>query len=135
MSARRTHMRTRLHASLRATTWLVMFALLATRAADAHWHVCFDGQEPPAGAHVADAGLHNDADHAGKKHNDKDIQFLGISIAKQDLASADVLAVATAAESLFNSYVVPDNLPDCERVAPLTRPPPHLRPPLRGPPA
>lgn len=58
----------------RLMLWVLALAFLTVRASDTHLHLCFDGQEPPASVHLADASVHNDEHHqAGEHHADKDL--------------------------------------------------------------
>lgn len=114
----------------------VAFALLliTVRSADAHVHVCLDGQEVPASLHVADGGVHHASVNAQQGHQDKDVKY-GIDGTFQKSDTADVWLAAIVG-SLVASLPAPTaDLPQYGQAAP---PPPsepfHLRPPLRGPP-
>jgi hypothetical protein len=53
----------------------LLVAALLVRFSGVHLHLCYDGQEPPASLHVADAGLHDDHDTGPVEHRDVDVQL------------------------------------------------------------
>jgi hypothetical protein len=116
--------------------WTVVLAVLTVRASDTHLHFCYDGQEPPTTVHSADASVHDDEQHDGEEHADKDFDpFVGLLL-KQGSSDADlalptyvVAAVLLLPPVTHIVSAVSDSLP------PHASPPFHLRPPLRGPPA
>ena len=111
------------------------FALLlfAVRSADAHVHMCLDGQEPLASLHVADAGVHHTDAGVQQQHNDKDVKYASDGTFKKG-ESADLLLVATV-WSLVN-FLSPYTAERPPHVAstPVLPVRAYLRPPLRGPP-
>lgn len=116
--------------------WTVALAVLTVRANDTHLHLCFDGQEPPTSVHSADASVHDDDDHAGETHADKDLDpFVGILPKSGDTDAEVALPVSVAVLVLLlpplqqAPSVVFDTVPAA--VGSSFR----LRPPLRGPPA
>lgn len=116
--------------------WLVLIAFLAIRLGDAHLHLCFDGQEPPASVHMADGSVHDDAHHVDSEHNDRDIQVFDAALVKKASGQADVLAALFVASILL--LLIP---PAAERFVRRPNDPSSfvrtrfaLRPPLRGPP-
>jgi len=118
--------------------WTVVLAILAVRLSDTHLHLCFDGQEPPASVHLADASVHHDEDHHGgdETHADKDINpFVG-TVVKIDDDTQPLLAVIVGSLLAFELIPLDPAVPAFagERL-PATDPPFYLRPPLRGPPA
>lgn len=68
--------------------WVVAFALLIVRTADAHVHLCFDGQEPRSSLHVLDrtSGCHK----TDGSHQDKDVDALGAVAAKKSAQAESV---------------------------------------------
>lgn len=70
--------------------WLLAIAMLPVRIANAHLHMCLDGQEAPIALHVQDeAGHHDDEHEAG--HEDRDIRVSGPAL----LAKAGLVDKAT----------------------------------------
>ncbi|MET0532853.1 MAG: hypothetical protein ABW171_01400 [Steroidobacter sp.] len=117
--------------------WTVVLAVLAVRLSDTHLHLCFDGQEPPASVHLADASVHHDEDHGDESaHADQDIDpFIG-TVVKSDDDTQPLLAFIVGA-LLTIDLIPPDPAVPAFNREPLTvsDPPFYLRPPLRGPPA
>lgn len=125
----------RMHRSHRRWFWLVLIAFFATRLADVHLHLCFDGQEPPSAVHVADGAVHDDAHHIDKDHADRDVDMFDAVLLKKLADPSDAL-VAVFVAALLLSAVSTRTL-----LVPLASEPPIdlrslllLRPPLRGPP-
>lgn len=116
--------------------WLLAVALLPVRMANAHLHLCLDGQAPPVSVHVQDLAMH-DGDSADEDgHTDRDL----------DVSQSVTLAKATNLDdfspAILGAYVLAILLPAQIHVAPrgvlLTpdlTPAFDLRPPPRGPPA
>lgn len=117
--------------------WAVVLAVVVVRLADAHLHLCFDGQEAPTTVHIADASVHHDQEHEdGATHADQDINpFLGTLVKSDD--DSQPLAAWIVGTLLTIELQPPDQgVPAFDRDTPLTTDPPfYLRPPLRGPPA
>ncbi|MBB6094969.1 hypothetical protein HNQ60_003856 [Povalibacter uvarum] len=117
-----------------ALIWLLAIALLPVRMANAHLHMCLDGQEPRAALHVTDVPMHDGTeDESG--HNDRDVKLsAALSITKANTLDDTPLP-------LLETYVLAIVLPVERSVAPpvfvqipdLT-PAFDLRPPSRGPP-
>lgn len=59
---------------------LLCLLLIAARVSGAHWHLCFDGSEPPQTMHVGDIDLHTD--HIADQHQDVDLKLVGEALAK-----------------------------------------------------
>lgn len=120
----------RKHLLLCVFAWM----LVVLRITDAHAHLCFDGNEPPATIHVADLGSHpceSDpvADHSG----DRDIQPAADILLKK--AAFDVFWLPSAAIPQAAIVVQPYD----EVILPAYQPAPagpavYFLPPLRGPP-
>lgn len=110
--------------------------VLSVRASDTHLHLCFDGLEPPATVHFADASVHQDDHHDGQDHSDRDVDpFVG-AFTKSDDTEGDVAAFMVASSVLLSVRPARDEPPrPSEPPYAAAGPPHHLRPPLRGPPA
>lgn len=112
---------------------LICASVLFVRTAGVHLHLCLDGQEAPTAVHWADAGVHEDDEHATGGHADRDLT-LGEGIFKAPKTAND-LPVAILGALLLMAL-----LSDGMRRLSLLHPPllhqryTHLRPPLRGPP-
>ncbi len=127
----------RLPGSTRLLIWTVLVAVLVVRASDTHLHLCFDGQEPPATVHFADASVHQDDDHhEDQDHADKDVDpFIG-ALAKSDDGDGDIATFIIGSVLLAWIPRALDEPPTQWHSPYATAGPPHhLRPPLRGPPA
>ncbi len=108
-------------------------ALLASRIAGTHLHVCLDGSEPPIELHVADDGEHH-AEDSGAPHADRDVMLGGDYLSKKgDLADPGLLALCLAL-LLFILPRLRAQLPDY--LAPARPRPARINglPPTRGPP-
>jgi hypothetical protein len=124
------------HSKFAHLLWLLAFALLPVRMANAHLHLCADGMEPPVSLHVKDAPTHWGKDHVQEEgHTDKDVDLSSSFVAKhfaQDdyspaLLDAYVLAILLPIQrqiAASSALVVPDLTPVLS-----------LRPPVRGPPS
>ena len=114
--------------------WALALLLVTVRSADAHVHMCLDGQESPAALHVADGGVH----HAGganaeQGHNDKDVKYaVDGTLKKAD--SGDAWVIATVWSLAFLLPPRTAELPSDREASPPACNPFFLRPPLRGPP-
>ena len=116
--------------------WIVFVsvALVATRIAGSHLHLCFDGSEPPISFHSLDLN-----DHHGEEefeHNDQDVSLPNATIAKIVPTFLDAFIVAALAIIFIVPLLTPSFLPR-NRTASFF---PRLlllflRPPLRGPPS
>lgn len=111
------------------------FAVLAVRVSDTHLHLCFDGHEPPASVHFADASLHHDAHHEGEGHADKDVNLFHAAFVKKSGVDSDdlpLLAVVAILGLLIPAFLAPQSFgsPQIRAAGPRF----YLRPPLRGPP-
>ncbi len=118
----------------RGWLWLVLIALVATRLADVHLHLCFDGQEPRSAVHMADGAIHADEHHTQNTHSDRDVNVAGDALLKKTGDTNDLLILAffpaflyllRPARNLWSRFLL---APAPARSLFL------LRPPLRGPP-
>ncbi len=113
---------------------LLCAALLASRIAGAHLHLCLDGGEPPVSLHVADDGEHHAEDSGEAPHADRDVVLGGDYLSKKagqvDLGFV-VLALALLLFVLPRVRPRPPQffLPPRPRTARI-----HGVPPTRGPP-
>ncbi|HEY5810335.1 MAG TPA: hypothetical protein VIT67_20345 [Povalibacter sp.] len=115
--------------------WLVLIAFVATRLADAHLHLCFDGQEAASAMHVADGAVHNDAHHTDSEHADRDVDVFDAVLLKKLADSTDLLALTFVAAWLI--FLIPARRHDWthDLASPVaSRSVFHLKPPSRGPP-
>lgn len=119
--------------SMTPLLWVIAFALLCVRTADAHVHLCFDGQEPRSSLHVADRApvCHkNDGTHL-----DQDIDALGAVMAKKS-ADIDTLGPLPIAAVVLFLLALPQRDMDYDLTTqdPSPRLPELFLPLLRGPP-
>ena len=120
----------------RAPHWMivVLLAVLVTRLAGVHLHLCFDGQEPPATVH---AGEHADpSEHLfDEQHSDKDVDVLGTMLFKKAGGSIDLpVLLAACIVLLFLLQPARGQWPFAAFYRFFALQPVRLRPPLRGPP-
>lgn len=123
---------------------LACLAFLVMRLGGAHLHHCFDGSEPGNAVHFADAGLHHSAagdrmaDASGHgadgapHHDDLDTGVASDPLGKLSPPEPTALIGLLLAVMLLPRLSTPRPPTAAEQRRP-TRPP-HLRPPLRGPP-
>lgn len=113
---------------------LLALMLVIMRVADAHAHLCADGEEPPASIHLGDGGAHPCDDEQPDDHpSDKNVQLGHDGLLKKasslgDLPMPAFLAFAFEFDVRHHEVVLVE--PPTIRVDAA----PHLRPPLRGPP-
>ncbi len=76
--------------------WVALLALVIVRAADAHMHLCLEGEVHGSSVHVSDSGrcLRFDGD-SQSEHQDQDVDVFGAVLAKKS-ADADVLDLPIA---------------------------------------
>lgn len=119
-------------------TMILIAALLCVRLAGPHWHLCFDGTEPPAAlqlqGHEFTTDLGTDPKSSTKPKQDFDIDLLGQLMAKFAKASLDnpVFILAVIVLMLMPPIMAIRRAP-----APNPWRPPNrsgIRPPLRAPP-
>ena len=108
--------------------------LLVTRAGGAHWHLCFDGQEPPVSIHVADSPIEHAADDIGNPHHDQNVDVGLAWLAKHSSANFDLPPLVFAALALWAVPPQPTTQPFSEALAPTFHDFSRRLPPLRGPP-
>lgn len=118
-----------------AWAWVLLVAVLFVRLGDAHLHLCFDGQEPPATVHVMEDTAHHD-DGAGtgvSEHNDQDINLFDAVLAKK-AGAADFLLLAIAVILLLLPRLSVRQKVFFAPVQTVASLPLFFHPPLRGPP-
>lgn len=118
--------------------WAFALLLITVRSADAHVHLCLDGQEPPAALHVADGGVHHagaetQQAHQDQAHQDKDVKYSVDGTFKKADAN-DVWFIATVWSLVASLPARTAEPPQYAEATPCPSDPFHLRPPLRGPP-
>lgn len=116
--------------------WSFILALITMQLGDAHMHLCFDGQEPPASLHVYDTSRHHPPLGMDETHTDKDVNVDVASavLAKKAGTSGDMPGpIRTDAPSLLlpvyraaHSFAALPLLPASLRW--------YFQPPQRGPP-
>jgi hypothetical protein len=84
-----------MRALLHSNSFMVLLCLLliAARISGAHWHLCFDGNEPPQAMHVGDLDEHN-GDNTGT-HHDVDLKLVGDALAKNLGSGMDVMLITS----------------------------------------
>lgn len=116
--------------------WLLAVALLPVRMANAHLHLCLDGQAPPVSVHVEDLATHDGNPVSEDGHTDRDLDV------SQSLAFAKATNLNDFSPAILGAYVLAILAPAQIHVAPRSvllspdlTPAFDLRPPPRGPPA
>jgi hypothetical protein len=120
---------------VRITLALLCAVLLASRIAGAHFHLCFDGSEPPVSLHVVDSATVHSGEHDGISHDDQDVSVGGEYLAKKQGAGSDLAILALALAFLL--CFLPRNasqVPGYDRTLPARQGRAHVLPPPRGPP-
>jgi hypothetical protein len=116
--------------------WVAAISLLPMRFANAHLHLCADGQAAPVSLHIQDAPTHFEAaSSASTGHDDRDID-VPASQAIFKAGSADHLTPACIGQSFFIVFlrVAADEPVPQLSASPDLGTPSDLRPPTRGPP-
>lgn len=115
--------------------WVLAIALLPLRVANAHLHLCLDGQAAAVSLHTQDAASHFDAGDSVPGHDDRDVA-VPAPPAVVKLDTTDHVALACLFVASFALDPAPPRAP--VPALPAAAPPDSifdLRPPLRGPPA
>lgn len=119
--------------SMNPLLWVIIFAFVMVRTADAHLHLCFDGQEPRSSVRVFDHAPVPDENDSTRR--DQDTDALGAVVAKK-IAEAEMLGLPQAAKVVL--FLVPPQF-SIESEGSTQNPSPKLAdlflPLLRGPPA
>ena len=119
--------------------WAAAVALLVVRTAEAHVHLCLDGQEPPRSLHVLDVGVkcHTAGETENDNHSkDVDVAVTGAAVAKKDAQDATIVPPLFA-PVLLALIPPPQDTPSAwptVSVRPANNRPYLHRPQLRGPP-
>lgn len=116
--------------------WLVAVLLLPMRIANAHLHMCLDGQASPVSMHMADVAAHCGLGHEADGHNDRDVDVSGALIKAKastvdDGVAGDTLSAYVLA---FLLPVQPHIVPEASLLDPTLSSASGLHPPVRGPP-
>jgi hypothetical protein len=114
---------------------LLCSLLLVMRIGGTHWHLCFDGQEPPVSIHVADSSFEHSATGVESQHHDQNVEIGLASLVKHGSADFDLPPLVFAVLLLwavFPRLTVPRTR---KALAPPFSDLSLLLPPLRGPPA
>lgn len=114
---------------------LLCSVLLVLRVGGSHWHLCFDGQEPPVSVHVVDSSFEHSGSGLSQQHHDQNVEVGLASIVKHSSTDFDLPLLMIAVILLW--AVMPLLvLPRARRtLAPVFPDLSLLLPPLRGPPA
>ena len=124
----------RTHLSARVLLWTVVLAVLAVRVSDIHLHLCFDGYEPHASVHIADASVHHDEHHQSEGRADTDVNPLAGAFVKKADFDTDLPLLAVVAVLILLKPAVREIPAIRSPQVHAVRSPFRLRPPLRGPP-
>jgi hypothetical protein len=116
--------------------WVLAVASLPLRVADAHLHLCLDGQESAISVHTDDAPTHFDTEDSAPGHDDRDVEIpSATAVWKLDagahLALACVFTSVLGVELSAATVGVPAAAPPPAAVSRAF----DLQPPVRGPPA
>lgn len=124
----------RLTPTRRLYVLLLCSLLLVMRIGGTHWHLCFDGREPPVSIHVADSSFEHSTAGIDGQHHDQNVGIGLASLVKLGSAELDVPPLVIAFVLLWAA--MPTLLVPRARKAPARpgRSPFLLLPPMRGPP-
>lgn len=113
---------------------MLLASFIVARTADAHAHLCKDGQEPPASIHLADGSNHpcETADSTGHA-DDQDVQLTDDGLLKKSNLDDSSAPPPAAIVIAFVPFQVGESLSPTAREPRVTSTF-NLRPPLRGPP-
>jgi hypothetical protein len=75
--------------------WVALLALVIVRTADAHMHLCLEGEVQRSSVHISDTAGVCDSDDSQSEHQDQDVDVFGAVLAKKS-ADADVLDLPIA---------------------------------------
>ena len=118
---------------IRRVALIVLLAFTGVRLADAHLHVCLDGQEAPVTVHTAEGSGHAESHHhQADHHQDRDIAPFDAALLKAGV-DTDLFPIVAAFFIVPRTPRLLGYTADPLSLPPL-RPPSQLRPPLRGPP-
>ena len=124
------------HSTFATVLWVLAVALLPVRMANAHLHLCLDGQERPVSLHVQDIATHSGAEPTTDQgHNDRDVDVsaslltVKLSGGMDDAPLVIHLYVLTPLLPVERPTFSLIDLPSAELTSVVT-----LRPPVRGPP-
>ena len=114
--------------------WVALLALVIVRTADAHMHLCLEGEVQRSSVHISDTAGVCDSDDDQTEHQDQDVDVFGAVLAKKS-ADADVLDLPVAVHFVLSLLplergVVPHDV----AADPAPKLPYLFLPLLRGPP-
>ena len=114
--------------------WVALLALVIVRTADAHMHLCLEGEVQRSSVHISDSAGVCDSDDDRTEHQDQDVDVFGAVLAKKS-ADADVLDLPVAVHVVLSLLplergVVPHDVTE----DPAPKLPYLFLPLLRGPP-
>ena len=114
---------------------LLCSVLLIMRVGGTHWHLCFDGQEPPVSIHMVDGAVEHSVSSVEGQHHDQNVDIGWASLVKHGSADFDLPLLLLTVFLLW--AVIPRLAVTRARKAParLWSDLSLLLPPLRGPPA
>jgi hypothetical protein len=116
--------------------WVLAVALLPLRMANAHLHLCLDGQDAPIAVHVEDLPADHDDPHAANGHHDHDVDVSGSVTA---IKASNLIALDYAVIDAYVFAILLPAQPDSVQVTSFVAPDlPSvflLYPPSHGPPA
>lgn len=119
--------------SMTPLLWVILFAFVLMRTADAHLHLCFDGQESRSSVRVFDHAPVSDTNDRSRR--DQDLDALG-AVAVKKIAQAELLGPPRASKVVL--FLMPPQH-STESEGSVQNPAPKLAdlflPLLRGPPA
>jgi hypothetical protein len=125
----------RLNPVHRLSMLLLCSVLLVMRIGGAHWHLCFDGREPPVSIHIADSSFEHSSIGIDSQHHDQNVDIGLASLTKHGSADFDLPPLLLAA-FLFWAAIPRRAVPRARKApVPTWSDLSLLLPPLRGPPA
>ncbi|MEO8467260.1 MAG: hypothetical protein ABI640_18190 [Gammaproteobacteria bacterium] len=118
----------------RTLVGLLCVAVLVTRVAGVHLHLCFDGSELPASVHLTEDAYQERAGVSGV-HEDVDVSLLSVAVGQKPGSSIELPALIAATLVLFSvPFVGSAPLPRGRVQLLIPSPIFRFQPPLRGPP-
>jgi hypothetical protein len=115
--------------------WVALLALVIVRTADAHMHLCLEGDVQRSSVHISDTTAVCDSeDDSQTEHQDQDVDVFGAVLAKK-AADADALDLPVAVHVVLSLLPLePGVVPDAATEDPAPKLPYLFLPLLRGPP-
>jgi hypothetical protein len=115
--------------------WVALLALVIVRTADAHMHLCLEGEVQRSSVHISDTvGVCDSDDDSQTEHQDQDVDVFGAVLAKKS-ADADALDLPVAVHVVLSLLPLePGVVPYVATEDPAPKLPYLFLPLLRGPP-